>query len=363
MSIVLVDRKYMDDMVLSFFGGECTLHIDLINKIVDYFIAGCIKNNISDWLDNYKIDIATNGTTYFSSKVHEFYNKYKQHLILSLTIDGGKACHDLCRKYVNGKGTYDDVAAAVVDSRNLINTDPNTKLTFSLENMSYIKQSIISLIDLGYTAVNASFDILATLDKTQSDKYFEYLKEAIDYIIDNKIKFLLSLPPIMIFSRSDFNNIENGFIKLPECGCMGSQLALDYNSDIYYCQHLNNSFLPNSKGTMVIGHVDTKTNVIKLDIENIMAMRNRKVSIEQPECIGCPLTPTCNICPAYNILFNNNIDITRRQCGVTVAEAKASIYFAKRAKETDYPYFRNYVDSVLNKLKYDPDRKYLIDKK
>ena len=44
-----------------------------------------------------------------------------------------------------------------------------------------------------------------------------------------------------------------------------------------------------------------------------------------------------------------------------MAEARASIYFAEQAKEAGYPYLIEIIEKILKYVKYDPNRKYLID--
>lgn len=106
-----------------------------------------------------------------------------------ISIDGCKTCHDKCRHYADGSPTYDDVEKAVRDHMVLFNDYPDTKLTFSIDNMPYIKESIINLINLGYREIRASFDVTAQITAEQSVAYYNYLVEALDYIIDNKIEF------------------------------------------------------------------------------------------------------------------------------------------------------------------------------
>ena len=89
-------------ITLDFFGGECTLHIELIKQICQYFEDLCDKYNEVELKNTYTICVQTNGTTFFNPEVNEFYHKYASRLSLPISIDGCKECHNTCRKYING---------------------------------------------------------------------------------------------------------------------------------------------------------------------------------------------------------------------------------------------------------------------
>ena len=50
---------------------------------------------------------------YFKPEVQDFIKKYKDHLSLSITVDGHKELHDSCRIFADGTGSYDLAIAAV----------------------------------------------------------------------------------------------------------------------------------------------------------------------------------------------------------------------------------------------------------
>ncbi len=144
------------NIILDFMGGEATLNMPLINQTVKYFINKCIDTGNLMWLHSLSMWIQTNGTTYFNDDVQAFIKQYHAKLELPITIDGSKECHDACRVYHNGKGSYDDVVKAIKHYMTTYNKQPNTKITISPSNVKYMFSSINNMIDLGYTICRIS---------------------------------------------------------------------------------------------------------------------------------------------------------------------------------------------------------------
>ena len=340
---------------LDFFGGECTLHIGLIKQICQYFEDLCDKYGEAEIKNSYTITIQTNGTTFFNPEVNEFYHKYASRLEIPISIDGCKDCHNACRKYVNGQGSYDDVEKAILAHNELMHEAPNSKLTFSPENMQYIPQAVRTLSRLGYTAVRSSFDITRSSSREESEQYYKYLTQAIDYIIDNKIKFY--------FNWFWPENIPLQFVDdrvygpMSSCGANGSQIVLNYNGNLSICAQLSEATVSKDKA-ILLGNV--QDGITTDGMAQLTEFRQFKRNIPLV-CLKCPLRFLCDDCPARNLIKKGTIEDAAPNCGATLAEARASIYFATRAKETEYPYFKEQVEKILKYIKYESDREYLID--
>ena len=152
------DKSYFGDyfmdkpkeIILDFIGGESTLSMKVVEGITEYFYKKCIEKGLYDWVINSDIWLETNGTTYFRQDVKSYIEKHKEKLDLPITLDGCKELHDKCRKYYNGKGSYDDVEKAVKDYIALTGRTPNSKLTLSPENVKYFYEGIKNFIQLGW---------------------------------------------------------------------------------------------------------------------------------------------------------------------------------------------------------------------
>ena len=342
-------------VTLDFFGGESTLHIDLIKQTCQYFEDLCDKYNETEMKETYKITVQTNGTTFFEPEVNEFYHKYASRIQIPISIDGCKECHNACRKYANGKGSYDDVEKAILAHNELLGHEPNTKLTFSLENMKYIPAVVRTLARLGYHTVRSSCDIAHSLTRAESEQYYDYLVGAIDYIINNRVKFFFSF-----FWSDDFMIVDGQpRVRYSTCGSDGSQIVLNYNGNLYFCAQLSEATVDKEK-EICLGNV--YDGITEDGLAKLTEFR-KFIRIKDSCCLDCPLRFFCDDCPAMNLLKSGSAERCSPNCGAVVAEIRASIYFATRAKETDYPYFKEQVENILKYIKYDPDRKYLMDEK
>ena len=98
------------------------------------------------------------------------------------------------------------------------------------------------------------------------------------------------------------------------------------------------------------------------DFELLNKLRHRSFLIMPKECHGCPIARFCEICPALNLKQRGDMAKCVFNCGASIAEARAQEYFAKRAKETDYPYMRDWAEEILSNEAgwYDPDYRYLL---
>lgn len=350
------DPETLKEINLDFFGGEASLYIDLISQICDYFEECCNNYKMFDWKKNYKITIETNGTTFFKPEVYRFYESHRERIDLPITIDGCKNCHNACRKYADGTGSYDDVEKAIIGHKELLGTCPNSKLTFSLENMKYIKDSFINLINLGYKGVRSSFDTFTHLSKEDSDKYYNYLKEAIDYVIDNKIQFFFGFLWSYYLNITSEDRVE---WHRATCGADGGQIAVNWDGNLYFCHQLAESFVGKAKQQIIGNVVD---GITPTGFEIINSFRTTDHFIWEPECIGCPIKAVCDSCPASNLVITGQQNNYSNNCGATVAEARAREYFVKRADETDYPYFKEQRENIKKYIHYDPNREYVVDR-
>ena len=101
-------------LVIEFIGGEPFLGIGLIDQIMDYFVSQAFER-MHPWATRYCVSICSNGVLYFEEAVQRFLNKHRNHMSLSVTIDGNKELHDSCRVFPDGSPSYDIAVAAAKD--------------------------------------------------------------------------------------------------------------------------------------------------------------------------------------------------------------------------------------------------------
>ena len=85
------------DIVAGFYGGEPLLRFDLIKKCVEY-----LENKVEG--KQLRFNMTTNGTLLTEEKM-DFMVKHD--FSLAISLDGSKEEHDACRKFANGKGSFD----------------------------------------------------------------------------------------------------------------------------------------------------------------------------------------------------------------------------------------------------------------
>lgn len=89
------------NLEVDFFGGEPLLNWEVVKGIVKYG-----REIEKEHGKNFRFTLTTNGVG-VDDEVIEFANKEMHNVVLSL--DGRKEVHDRFRKYIDGRGSYDDV--------------------------------------------------------------------------------------------------------------------------------------------------------------------------------------------------------------------------------------------------------------
>lgn len=100
----LVDKKARSwgSMAVQWFGGEPLLACEVIETLSDSFLATCQRDSIP-----YSAGITTNAS-FLTSDVARMLLDRRVHRF-QITLDGPAETHDLRRKSISGKGTYDRV--------------------------------------------------------------------------------------------------------------------------------------------------------------------------------------------------------------------------------------------------------------
>ena len=137
-----------EGIIWDFIGGEPFLEIDLIDKICDYIKSEMYVRN-HHWFNDYIFSFTTNGLNYSSDKLQKYIAKNKDHLSITITIDGTERKHDLNRVYKgSGKGSYQDVLKNIPLWLEQFPT-VGTKITISSADIPYIKESVMHVYGLG----------------------------------------------------------------------------------------------------------------------------------------------------------------------------------------------------------------------
>ena len=178
------ESDFQDEGVIwDFIGGEPFLEIDLIDKICDYIKSEMFIRN-HHWFNDYIFSFTTNGLNYNSNKIQNYIAKNKDHLSITITIDGTERKHDLNRIYKgSGKGSYRDVLKNIPLWLEQFPT-VGTKITISSADIPYIKESVMHVYELGIHEVHINC-VFEDVFKEGDDILFEEQLEMLaDEIID-----------------------------------------------------------------------------------------------------------------------------------------------------------------------------------
>ncbi len=316
-------------VVLEFIGGEPFLEIDLIEKLSDYFIYKMIELE-HKWLTNFKIQIGSNGILYFDKKVQNFLQKHKNHLNLSMTLDGNETLHDMCRRDYNNNPTYKIVEKAILHYKNNYNPNIGSKLTLSPENIQYLSEGVINFINLGITEINFNPIFEDVWSINDAKNYYLQLKKIIDYVISNDLTEIVHLNPLSSFyGAKTFFNDKNW------CGGNGKMISINPEGNLYPCIRYMESSLGDHQLPYIIGTLNHGLGFNDIEKERINILQKiTKTSQSTQECLNCPIENGCSWCSAFNYeTFGTPNKRTTFLCSMHKARVLAIKYFCNKKKE------------------------------
>lgn len=312
-------------VVWDFIGGEPLLEIDLIAQIVEYIEKALVEKQ-HHWTNNFKIRITTNGLLYDNPKVQRFISKYHDILNISISIDGNKKKQDLNRIFPNGHGSYDIVVKNVKKWVTQFN-DVATKMVISSEDLPFIKDSAIHLLELGIKKLDMNL-VVEDVWKPGDDKILEdQLVGFADYVIKNK---LYEERDLYIFEESIGHPFKEDFESNP-CGSM--MLSIDSQGYFYTCLRFAKYSL-RDKEPRFIGDIHSGIN------RNLLRpfYTIDEYSQSPEKCKRCEVATGCRWCPAENYDSSESVSIFERStaiCDMHKARVRAKNYFWNRLYFTE----------------------------
>lgn len=293
---IYIDSKNCLGCILEFIGGEPFLEIDLIDQIVDYFREQTFKLK-HPWATKFRISISSNGLAYFEPKVQKFIEKNNDVLSLNISIDGNKKLHDKCRIDIEGNPTYDRAMAAMDHYVNYYHGYRNSKLTIAPENVNYLYDAIISMINHGYDDIHLNCVYEKGWELCHATTLYYELKKISDYLLKNDLEdkiFLSILDPTFGHALSEDNLTK-------WCGGTGLMIAVNWKGEIFPCQRYAENSLGNNQVPYTIGNLDDGIAVNPIEQERVKCLDciNRRTE-STDECFYCPIASGCGECSAYN---------------------------------------------------------------
>lgn len=310
-------------IILEFIGGEPFLQVNLIDKIVDYFRKEA-RRLWHPWAEWYCVSICSNGVNYFDEDVQRFLTKNRNNISLSVTIDGNKELHDSCRVFPDGRPSYDLAVAAAVDwmSRGY---EMGSKITIAPENVSFLYDALVHMIDLGYTEINANCVYEDVWSPACATTMYAELKRVSDYLLEHGLEndIYISLFEEYICKPMSPKDNQN------YCGGTCDMLCIDPDGNYSICIRYLPSSLGDDQPPIYLGNVDrglVTTPEEKQTLKCMQCITRRSQSDD--ECFYCPIASGCGWCSALNYQQTGSANKrTKNICIMHKARALANIYF------------------------------------
>lgn len=318
----LINLNNFDGFLVEFIGGEPFLEIDLIQQATEY-LDQQLKLLNHRWQKYWNIYITTNGTLYFNPKVQQYIFDWNDHLFLVISIDGNEFIHNLNRKFINNEGSYQYAINAALHYFNTYHIINRTKFVLSPENINYIADGFINLINLGFMDLNTNFALEQNWTYDNAKTFYNEMKKVANYIIFEHKDDNLVLP----IYRTTFGQPES--IKLDKNSCEVGQgiLALDWQGNIYPCIRFMRTSLGNQRTPIILGNVND-INTIQITKEYKQIQNVTQQNISKQECLNCKISYGCFWCTAYNYqIYGDMGHRVTNICCMHKARILANCYF------------------------------------
>ena len=310
----------MSAIVLEFIGGEPLLEIDLIDKIVTYWVQ-CATLHKSPLAYRFMISMSTNGTLYREPNVQKFLQKWRGKVSLGFSIDGDKELHDSCRLFPDGSGSYDIAISSANSWKSDFNNHKCTKMTLCPQNIRFMYNAIVNLIENDFDSV--AFNCVFEQGWSVSDAkiLFSESKKLADYVVNNNI-----------FFRTNFFDPLIGNMDVKDtnyCGGTGAMLAIDWKGDFFPCIRYMENALNGSQIPLSIGSVETGIAQTDVDCSRCKLIWEVTRSSQSPKkCLDCTVQSGCGWCSAYNYeFFGTPNKRTTFICDMHKARVLANAYY------------------------------------
>jgi uncharacterized protein len=284
-------------VILEFIGGEPLLEIELMDYIVEYFKFKAFEVG-SPWCYNYMISFTTNGTTFETDeRVQAFLDRNKGKVSVGITIDGNKELHDSCRKFHDGRGSYDIVEKSI---KKWVATEenPQTKITLSPQNIGFLNEALQNVWSLGIVGAYTNCVFEEGWETEHATTLYNEMIKLADYMLEDERfrKYYCSL----------FDNSigEQNTEDMNWCGGNGKMLAIAPDGKCFPCIRFMKYSLSENRQEQSIGDIYKGLDRVE-DNEWLNQLKNITMSSQcayedNKKCLTCPISKGCSLCTGYN---------------------------------------------------------------
>lgn len=261
-----IELKYQEikfkELILSFFGGEPLLCIEIVEKLIS--IAKSLEKK-------YKFKLFISFTTNATLITDDFLEKLtSENTSFQITLDGNETCHDKIRKLKSsGEGTYKKILNSV-DSIFKILKD---------------KTSVIFRINMSVATVNNMEMILDDIKKFSTYSNFIVSLHKVWQVNDDTIN---EKKVLAFVSKCQSLGIKCEYLALQQCFCScyadyKNEVIINYDGFVFKC-----TARPFTKENSY-GRLDLDGKIIWNN-----ELLNKRLSLPlPPKCLDCNILPSC----------------------------------------------------------------------
>jgi len=290
-------------LVMEFQGGDCLLNYDIVEHMIDR-----AKEKEKKSKKKLNFSLVTNLTKMDEDILKSL--KERHVMGISTSLDGPKEVHDKNRKYIGGKGSYEDVIYWVDRLKTEFEKDFNLNALCTVTKYSLPKGKEITdeYLKHGFTNVwlrylnNIGFaaDTWKKIGYTP-EEYLSFYENTLDYIVEKNKGTKLSEQMTLIFLKKILQKRDPMFVDIQSpCGAGIGQLLYNYQGDIHTCDEgkiFKEFKLGNVKTSSYKDLFRNSTLVSMIDIS----------SKKNYLCDSCAWSPYCGICPICSYAAQGNI--------------------------------------------------------
>jgi len=347
--------------IFEFIGGEPLLEAELMFKCMDYIVervylldenhpwkrtdwpCPCGKNH-----DNgIRFMISTNGLLLNEEWIRKHLLSYPERFVyIGMTIDGTQEMHDLCRKTVDGRGSYDEVMKAWRWlSKHFKGCTNSTKSTIAHENIDYIFDIVKYFYDLGLTSLSQNCVFENVWHRGDQFRLFKQLVKTADFLIQKERYKKIS---VRWFSSAILTKSQDFFGKW--CGAGTYMDACDWSGKVYPCLRFKQikTREPYVMGSSCMGLRSSSCIDEFMEASKISPIHNPiQAKTTGIACATCPISSQCSDCQAFGYDCFGRLDVkTPFLCPMQKATAVANIYFFSHL--LDVPVAEDYLEELLD---------------
>jgi len=320
----------------SIFGGEPLLCMDLIEEF--------LKSGLKKKRDGKTYNFITNGT--LIPKYIDRFDPFKKIVEFQISLDGNKEAHDLNRKYLNGKGTFDDVIKGVktcIEKEygwGIHGVCPRNTLKYFAESLMFIFDLLLS--DKRMYPIDKAIKTFGknTIQIVMED---EYTDEDIDVMLEQ-----IDILENMIFKREDLNKEQKiklltGILTNKAGICSGGTTLMTVapDFDLYTCHRYSEL---EDKGQFHMGSIHDPNSIYNTKILN---------SYSNIRKFTRGYSSVLDITQGFN--ENENV-YWMYWCPATFYQATGSIYKIPSKYNVFMLEMNRKIQEVLQKYGYKPER-------